>query len=285
MKILLTGHRGFIGSALYGKLRDARLEVFGYDLKNGDDIRDRLKLEYLFETERFNKVIHLAALTGVRRGELYPEEYIATNVMGTKNLIELSQKYGVHHFINFSSSSVYGQDTKNALTEDVACKPQSIYGMTKLMAELLVQRSDMLTTTIRPFTVYGDYGRPDQVIMKWINFAKEGKPVPFYGDGKSARGYTHVDDLLDGVIKCLDRNFNNKHETYNLGGDTLVTLNNLFEIFKKVKKDIQANMLDRPAGDNLFSFANTLKAQKDLAWKPGHKFNSTVTRIIKHELS
>jgi UDP-glucuronate 4-epimerase len=284
MKILLTGHSGFIGTVLYKRLTELNFKVYGYDLKGGNDIRNRMKLEYLFETERFEKVIHCAALTGVRRGESYPEEYISTNIIGTKNLIELAEKYKVRHFINFSSSSVYGQDTKNALTEDVACKPQSIYGMTKLMAELLVRRSSILTTTIRPFTVYGDNGRPDQVIVKWINCAKEGKPVPFYGDGKSSRGYTHVEDLVDGVMKCMDRNFNNKHETYNLGGDTSVTLNSLFEIFKRVKKDIQAEMIERPAGDNLFSFANTIKAQKDLGWKAERKFNATVTRIIKHEL-
>jgi len=164
MKILLTGDCGFIASRLKEALPTGTI---GIDLLEGEDIRDKYHLEYLFETEHFDTVIHCAALAGVRRSELYPEDYISTNVIGTKNLIDLSEKYGVKHFINFSSSSVYGADTKDGLKEDAVKNPKSIYGMTKLMAEQLVARSSIKTTTIRPFTVYGENGRGDLVIKKW----------------------------------------------------------------------------------------------------------------------
>ena len=106
MKILITGSSGFIGNKIFGTLDCCAKGLYPYDIKSGDDIRDRRKLEHLFETECFDVVVHCAALTGVRRGELYPEEYISTNVMGTKNIVDMCEKYEVHHLINFSSSSV-----------------------------------------------------------------------------------------------------------------------------------------------------------------------------------
>jgi len=114
MKILLTGSGGFIGSHLWEALKKKH-DIIGYDIKGGDDINDLRKLEYLFETENIDCVIHCAALTGARRGELFPEEYFKVNVIGTLNLVKLAEKYRVEQFIHFSSSS--------------AKQPDTIYGM------------------------------------------------------------------------------------------------------------------------------------------------------------
>jgi len=280
MKILLTGSAGFIGSRLRQKLIDLDYDVLDIDLVWNVDIRNKYEMEYLFETEHFDTVIHTAALAGVRRSELYPEDYISTNIMGTKNLIDLSEKYGVTHFINFSSSSVYGADTKDGLKEDAVKNPKSIYGMTKLMAEQIVERSSIKTTTIRPFTVYGENGRGDLVIKKWCNQIKQGKPITFYGDGHTGRGYTYIGDLVDGVIKVLEHS---KGGTYNLGGSQFVTLNELVDIFDEVYGDFKIHDKPIPKGDNQYNFADTSKALKDLGWKPTTDFKKQLIKILKDE--
>ena len=280
MEILLTGSEGFIGSRLFNEFAEKDIVVCGYDLVNGDDIRDKRKLEFVFETNSFDVVIHCAALAGVRRGELYPEEYISTNVIGTKNVIDLCEKYGITHCINFSSSSVYGSDKKTGLKENAKKNPKSIYGMTKLMAEQIVERSSIKTTTIRPFTVYGENGRGDQVIKKWINQIKAGQPITFFGDGHTGRGYTYLGDLVDGVMKVIEHS---KGGTYNLGGSQFVTLDGLLIIFNEVYGQLRANILDIPKGDNQFNFADTSKALKDLGWKPTTDFRDKLIKILKDE--
>ena len=179
--ILITGNRGFIGSKFQG---------IGFDIKDGNDIRNRLALDVLFEIAQIDTVIHCAALTGVRRSELYPEEYISTNILGTKNLVDMAEKYKVKHFIHFSSSSVYAEAGEEPLSENSPLEPDSLYGITKLAAEKIVKRSNLSWCIVRPFTVYGEYGRMDQVLEKWINQVKSGKPITMYGDGSSGRGYS-----------------------------------------------------------------------------------------------
>lgn len=278
MKILLTGHLGFIGSN-WIKLR--HYEERGwitkcYDLKKGDDVRDKPKLEFLFETENFDLVIHCAALTGVRRGELYPEEYISTNIMGTKNLVDLSEKYGVKHFIHFSSSSIYA-DKKGLIKETEDKEPNSIYGMTKLVAEKIVQRSILPYCIIRPFTVYGENGRPDQVIMKWIRQIKNKEPITFYGNGDTGRGYTYIGDLIKAIMIIIDKKITG---TYNVGGDVFVMLKELWELFGKPKR----NILPLPFADRRSSIACTDKAGTVFRWQPKADFKTKVKEIIKNEL-
>ena len=285
MRILLTGSSGFIGQHLMERLRTAH-DVTPYDLEMGDDVRDRLKLEKLFEVCNFDLVLHLAALTGVRRGELYPEEYISTNVMGTKNIVDLCEKYAVPHLINFSSSSVYGVSGQDPITEEHRCKPVSIYGMTKWFAEQLVKRSSIpFTTTIRPFTVYGEHGRQDQVLFKWINQYRAGKPVTFYGDGSSGRGYTYVGDLLDGLELLIERRaMLTQHLTLNLGGDRLVTLRELHDLCSSVMKDVQTDYRDLPPGDQMYNLGDTELARHLLGWKATTNFKEKVLTILHDEL-
>jgi len=136
MKILITGHLGFIGSYLCKELKK-RHKLVGYDLRSGDDIRDRRKLEFIFETENIDCVVHLAALTGARRGELYPDEYFQVNVLGTKNVVDLCEKYNVNRLIHFSSSSVQNG------------APDTIYGMSKYIGERIALRAQIPKCIIR----------------------------------------------------------------------------------------------------------------------------------------
>src|SRR5690349_11701032 len=136
MKILVTGGLGFVGSHLCKELEKEH-EIIIYDLVSGDDIRDKFKLDRMFESENFDVVVNLAARAGVRRGEDFPEEYFSTNVVGLVNLIDVAEKYKVSKFIHFSSSSVYGTQSQDIATkEDEEKNPCSVYGITKLAGEL-----------------------------------------------------------------------------------------------------------------------------------------------------
>ena len=226
----------------------------------------------LFETSHFDCVIHLAALTGVRRGELYGEEYLTTNIVGTKNLIDLSEKYGIKHFIHFSSSSIYREQGSEPLSETAPLEPDSIYGMTKLVAEKIVQRSKLKWAIVRPFTVYSDVGRPDQVPEKWIRQAIAGTPVSFYGDGTTGRGYTYLPDLIKGVEAILAQQATG---IFNLGGSQYITLADLWAICGRPERKVSP----LPAGDRHGIYADITKAGKELNWRPETDFKKKVSEI------
>lgn len=278
--ILITGSEGFIGDRLCEKVDS----FHSYDLLFGDDIRDKYKLEDHFQKYHFDTVIHMAARAGVRMGEAHPDEFISTNVNGTLNLLNLSKKYGVKHFIFFSSSSVYGnQQSPNKETDPL--QPIGVYGSTKAMGEMLVKGSGVPYTIIRPFTVYGENGRLDQVIFKWIQQIKLGLPITVYGDGSSKRGYTYVGDLVDGVLKVLDKGAENK--TYNLGGHQIITLGELIDLFvpylpEKYKDALQR--LPMPKEDVYENWGDISKAKNRLGWSPNTDFKTKVAEILKYEL-
>ena len=182
--ILICGHKGFIGSHLTKELKD----WIGFDLVDGQDIRNRLQLERMFDSYPIDTVIHMAALAGARRGEEYPQEYFDTNVIGTENIARLCEKYGVKKLIAFSSSS--------------AKSCQNTYGITKVAMELMLAKIKVPSLyVVRPFNVYGEDGRPDQVIWKWKARAEAGLSIEYHGDLK--RNYTYVGDFIKGIKKLL----------------------------------------------------------------------------------
>ncbi len=228
MKILLTGHLGFIGhNIIQQRLYEKKgWRIIGYDIKDGDDILDKRKLEYLFETENIDCVIHCAALTGARRGELYSQEYFDTNVIGTKNVIDLAEKYNVGQFIHFSSSSVK--------------QPDTIYGMSKLCGEQIALRADIKSMSIiRPFTVIGENGRQDQVIYKWLNAIKAGRPIKVHGYDTN-RNFTYVGDIVKFVELILEKQLKEFSPfRYELCNPISIPLRELLIIFRKHFKDIE----------------------------------------------
>jgi len=221
--ILVTGHKGFIGSHLTKALDRLSIKWWGFDLADGQDIRDKLALEKVFDSNPVSIVIHLAALTGARRGENYPQEYFDTNVIGTENIVKLCEKHGIKRLLAFSSSS--------------AKTCQNVYGITKYTMELMLKRYSIpYLYVIRPFNVYGENGRPDQVIWKWLERAKAGLPIEYHGDFR--RNYTYVGDIIDGILSCLICDGVNHRAglspgVYDFGKSGAVPLSELLTIFKE----------------------------------------------------
>jgi len=293
MKCFISGGSGFIGSRLIETLKKEKdLELVNYDLVNGDDIRDEFKLNSVFEKNKFDVVIHLAARAGIRTGEDYPNEFMTTNVIGTNNIVRMCQKHKVNKLIFYSSSSVLGGNKEIAgkllpLTEESEYQCDSLYAQTKMFGEYLVKQSGLNYIIIRPFTVYGENGRGDMVMYKWINQVKKGEPITFYGDGKTSRGYTYVQDLVDGTISFLKAESLN-NETVNLGGVEVIELGKLLKILGDVcrskKIELEIDRQEKPKADVSHSFADVSKAEKLIGYSPNSKFYDIVKSIFKKEL-
>jgi len=281
--ILITGHRGFIGQHLCRGLDKRWIKWVGYDIVDGQDIRNLFQLDNFFKDHQFDKVIHLAAMVGVRSSTEFPDEYITTNIIGTQNIISCCKKYDIKKLIHFSSSSVYGNNPPHK--EEDRLEPISIYAITKMAGEKLVQISGLPSATIiRPFTVYGENGRRDQVIYKWINQIKKSQPITFLGNGKTRRGYTYVNDLVSGVLVSLD-NLSGGVSIYNLGGTEIKTLEDLLHIFQTVLHSFKVNYLPLPGGDVVETWANIDKAEKELGYNPQPNFCRNIESIIKKEFN
>jgi len=225
----------------------------------------------------------LAALAGARRGEEYPDEYFDTNVNGLRCLIEVAEKYGVKKFIHFSSSSVFGDQKKDQRTREGDFKnPQSIYGITKLVGELLLKKSKLPYVIVRPFTLIGEEGRKEMVVYKWLNQIKSGKPATFYGDGSSSRGYTYVGDIID-AVEILLRD-DTVREEFNIGGRDIVRLEELKDIFVSVYPEASFKILPMPVSDQMYSLADTSKAEGMLGWVPKTDVKEKIREILKASL-
>lgn len=158
-----------------------------------------------------------------------------------------------------------------------------MYGITKLAGEYIVQNSGIKNIIVRPFTVYGENGRKDEVVYKWIEQIKAGKPITIYGDDRSCRGYVYLDDLVEATIKLLDYK---ESTALNLGGSEIVYLKDLLDIFKAnmpSNRKFEIDYLDRPEEDVYQQFANTAKAKEEIGFDPEPKFKKNVKRIIYKE--
>ncbi len=287
-RVLITGHLGFIGRRLYKEMEKIGYDVYGADILSGCDTRHRLQLDKVFEESKPELVFHLAALAGVAKGEEYPDEYISTNILGTQNVVDMCIKHDASRLIFYSSSSVIGGVDENGAgaDESTPVSPRSLYAVTKVAGEMIVGSSGIPFFIVRPFTVYGENGRPDMVIYKWINQIKGNNPISFYGNGSTQRGYTHVDDLAKATIKLSD--YMCSDEIFHLGGIEVVSLNELLDIFKKhcSKKGIKLEVeeMDIPNSDIKHSYANVKKAQLFLQFDPKPRFKTIVNKILEREL-
>src|SRR4051812_29330425 len=229
MKVLLTGAAGFIGSSLAERMIARGDELVGLDNFDttlyGAEIK-RQNLAGLLAGPRFRFVegdfldealceqlvgeqpeviVHLGALAGVRPSLQQPKRYQRVNIEGTLNLLEACRAHDVRRFVFASSSSVYGAHNEVPFRErDPAVRPASPYAASKRAGELFCSNySDLFgiaTSALRFFTVYGPRQRPEMAIHKFARLIRDGKPVPFFGDGSSARDYTYIDDIIDGVV-------------------------------------------------------------------------------------
>ena len=234
MKILLTGAAGFIGSTTTHRLLARGDEVVGLDNLNDYysvqlkqdrlarltpqqgfrfvqmDVADRGGIEKLFAAEKFDRVIHLAAQAGVRYSLQNPQAYVDANVVGFMNILEGCRHNAVQHLVYASSSSVYGGNTKMPFSEhDSVDHPVSMYAATKKANELMAHTYSHLfglpTTGLRFFTVYGPWGRPDMALFLFTKAIIEGKPIDVFNHGNMQRDFTYVDDIVEGVIRVLDK--------------------------------------------------------------------------------
>jgi len=253
------------------------------------DIRDQKGLEKIFRNHQIDFIIHLAALAGVRPSIERPLEYEEVNVRGTMNLWELCNQFGIKKFICASSSSVYGNNEKIPFCEtDNVDQPISPYAATKKSGEVLghVYHSlygiDMIQ--LRFFTVYGPRQRPDLAIHKFTKLISENKEIPFYGDGNTARDYTYIDDIIDGILKSIDYLEKNSdiYEIINLGENEVVTLTEMLsEIEKNLNKTAIRKILPLQPGDVQKTSADITKAQNLIGYKPVTNFQNGTKKFVE----
>jgi UDP-glucuronate 4-epimerase len=283
MRVFITGHKGFVGNHLIKFLDAMGIEWEGYDIQeNKNDIRDKYNLD--FHIRRFNPhcVIHMAARAGVTESKIYPDEYISTNIIGTQNVVDICNKHKINKLIFFSSSSVFGKrEDESPVKEGFLKKPSSLYGITKLAGEHIVNTCDSNTVIIRPFTIYGEEGRPDGVIYKWMNEIEMKNSITIYGDEDSYRGYVYVGDLCQALLKLLYTDLENKHEDFNLGGSEKIHLYDIVNVLSDYHKGFKKIHIDRPNEDIFGQVANTSKAKELIDFDPLPKFKHNLHCIVK----
>ena len=309
MKCLVTGGAGFIGSHLCEQLLVAGHSVWAFDnldtfydpaIKRRNlqelqgtaspfefvqgDLLDRRALDELFGGVRFDQVIHLAARAGVRPSLEEPALYQRVNVEGTTNLLEAARLNGVRKMVLASSSSVYGVNAKVPFAErDPIFTPISPYAASKLACEALghvyhhVYGLDVIM--LRFFTVYGPRQRPDLAIHKFARLIREGRPIPVFGDGSSARDFTYITDILQGILACTRQDFG--YEIFNLGESEVVRLDRLIEVLENAlgKKAIIDRRPPQP-GDVPITFADISKARQQLGYQPQVKIERGMALFV-----
>ena len=309
MKFLVTGGAGFIGSHLIERLVEQNHEIICLDNFNDyynpeikwrniekvksksnyrlikADILDYEVLEEVFEKQRFDFVIHLAARAGVRPSIQQPLLYEAVNVRGTNNLLELCKIYGIDKFIFASSSSVYGANKKIPFSEkDSVDNPISPYAATKKAGELICHTYSHLynisITCLRFFTVYGPRQRPDMAIHKFARLIDEGKPIPMFGDGSSRRDYTYFSDIVHGILCSIERC--NGNHIYNLGESKTIELRELIKLLEQAldTKAIIEHLPPQP-GDVHITYADVSLARQDLEYNPQVAIEEGVERFVQ----
>lgn len=312
-KVLVTGGAGFIGShvaeALLARgddvvIVDEMNDYYDVHIKEANlrllrelcpdekrlsiyvgDICNEELMQRIFETERPEWVCHMAARAGVRPSIQDPYVYIHSNVKGTTLLLELSAKYGVQNFVFASSSSVYGGSKSTYFSEDeVVDNPVSPYAATKKACELLAYTYHHLyalnVTGLRFFTVYGPRGRPDMAPFKFIDRISREMEIQQFGDGSSSRDYTYITDIVDGVIRSIDRPY--PYEIFNLGKGSGTSLKEFIELVQKyVNKPAHIKLMPDQPGDVPYTCANVSKARELLGYQSQITFEDGIRRTVE----
>jgi UDP-glucuronate 4-epimerase len=236
------------------------------------DIRDAALVDRVFAEGRFHSVIHLAARAGVRPSIEQAALYTSVNLDGTTCLLEAARRHGVDRFVFGSSSSVYGNNPKVPFAEDDPVDhPVSPYAATKKAGELLCHTHHHLygmhVACLRFFTVYGPRQRPEMAIHKFTRLLWQGKEVEQFGDGTTARDYTYVSDIVDGILRAWERC--RGYRIYNLGGSRTVTLADLLrKIGERLQVPVRVRALPPQPGDVERTWADVSRARDELGWEP-----------------
>lgn len=314
MKVLVTGAAGFIGSALSLRLLDRGDEVVGIDNHNDyynpqlkedrlarhidhenythirGDIADRELVEDLFKTHKPNRVVNLAAQAGVRYSLENPLAYVDSNLVGFGHILEGCRHNSVEHLVYASSSSVYGSNTKMPFSvHDNVNHPVSLYAATKKANELMAHSYSHLyklpTTGLRFFTVYGPWDRPDMALQKFAQAIEKDEAIQLFNNGNHRRDFTYIDDIVEGVIRVLDKPAQPNPDwsgdnpdsgtsyapwkVYNIGNNNPVELKDYVAALEKaLGKEAKKELLPLQPGDVEGTFADVDALIQDTGFKP-----------------
>lgn len=326
-KILITGAAGFIGFHLSQRLLreghqitglDNLNDYYDVDLKKARlrllrrdenfifekiDLTDNKRILSLFDTSKFDYVIHLAAQAGVRYSLINPYAYIDSNISGFLNLLEACRQNPVKHLIFASSSSVYGANTRMPFSvHHNVDHPVSLYAATKksneLMAHTYANLYQIPSTGLRFFTVYGPWGRPDMALFLFTKAIVEERPIDVYNHGKMKRDFTYVDDIVEGIFRLIakspspDPDWNGSdpdpstsfapYKIYNIGNNQPVELMKFIETIEdKVGKKAIKNFMDIQKGDVPATFADVDDLMKDVGFRPATSIETGVGEFVK----
>jgi len=257
-----------------------------YSLYEGD-IRDKRVLEKIQREQRaISVVFHLAAMAGVRNSLIEPGEYVDVDIGGTVNLLEFSRWLQVEKFVFASSSSVYGKNPKTPFSEEDALEGQvSPYAAAKRAAEIFCQTYSQIfgisSVVLRFFTVYGPRQRPEMAIHYFTKSILEGKPFHVFGDGKSSRDYTYIDDIVFGIIQAIDYS-QTKFEVFNLGNSHTVTLSEMIQMIEReTGKKAEITRMDKQMGDVSHTWADIRKAERWLSYFPKTDLEEGIGKFVK----
>ena len=321
MAVLVTGAAGFIGAATSRVLLERGDEVIGIDSLNDyyDPALKRARLENLsshfdklFRFDQvdfsdadalsrlsgFDRIVHLGAQPGVRYGLQNPQAYVRSNLVGHCNMLELARSGRSSHFVYASSSSVYGGNKGLPFrVEDRVDHPLSLYAATKKSDELLSESYASLyrlpCTGLRFFTVYGPWGRPDMAMWIFTKAMLSGEPLPLYNGGEMRRDFTYIDDIVRGVIACLDKppiddgstkagGSNAPHALYNIGNSRSEDLMRVVELLERAtgRKALLDPQPMQP-GDVKDTFADISAIERDHGFAPTTSIEEGIPRFVE----
>ncbi|CAD5375706.1 Uncharacterized 37.6 kDa protein in cld 5'region [Pseudomonas sp. OF001] len=312
MKFLVTGAAGFIGFHVARRLCAEGHEVVGIDNLNDYysvalkearlarlaelpgfsfqrlDIVDKAGLLALFEAQRFQRVIHLAAQAGVRYSVDHPEVYVESNLSGYLNILEACRHFPVEHLLYASSSSVYGLNDKLPFaTRDPVEQPASLYAASKraneLMAFTYAHLYGVRATGLRFFTVYGPWGRPDMALFKFTDAILHGRPIDIYNDGQMSRDFTYIDDIVEGILRlqALPPAGAVPSKVYNIGRGEPVRLLDFVECLEAaLGVEAQKNFLPLQPGDVLRTWADVDELAELIDFRPATTLQSGVSHFV-----
>lgn len=326
MKVLVTGTAGFIGSSLAHRLIDRGDEVIGVDNVNDYydvnlklarlkrlktrrgfteariDLEDREAIDAIFDRHRPARVVHLAAQAGVRYSLINPHAYVDSNIVGFMNVLEGCRHHEVEHLVYASSSSVYGANTQMPFSvHHNVDHPVSLYAATKKANELMAHTYSHLyrlpTTGLRFFTVYGPWGRPDMALFLFTKAILAGEPIDVFNHGRCQRDFTYIDDIVEGVVRVLDRipapdagwrgdapdpaSSLAPYRLYNIGNNHPVELEHFITILEEtLGKKAERRLLPLQPGDVPRTYADIDALTRDTGFRPSTRLEEGIPRFV-----
>ena len=312
MNILITGAAGFIGYHLSKKLLDKKFSIFGIDNLNNYydvqlkkfrinllkknrnfnflklDINDKKKINQIVKKNRIKYIVNLAAQAGVRYSIENPEAYFKSNIEGFFNILEVSKTNNIKHLIFASTSSVYGNNSKYPLTENMNTdKPLNFYAATKKSNEVMAYSYSNIyklpSTAMRFFTVYGPYGRPDMSIYKFTKAILNNEKIPLFNSGNHIRDFTYIDDVIEGILKIIFKPSIDcvPYNCFNVGAGKAIELKKIINLIEKnLEKKAKIKNLPLQKGDINKTHASIKFLKKYRSYTPATSIKIGVKEFI-----